>query len=120
MPHRNAPPRSTAVDAIDVAFMRGAIRLARIALGRGDTPVGSLVVQKKRVVGEGIEAVRSGYDLTAHAELRAIQAACRALKLQDLQGCTLYTTAEPCFMCSFLIRSAHLSKVVIGRPVPYI
>lgn len=107
-------------DAHDAEFMRQAIRLARIALERGDTPVGSVVVCDGRIVGEGIEAVQSEKDLTAHAELKAVREACRILDSLDLAGCTLYTTVEPCFMCSFVIRSAHLSRVVTGKAVPHI
>ncbi|MGH9437054.1 MAG: nucleoside deaminase [Terriglobia bacterium] len=106
--------------AHDVEFMRQAIRLARIALERGDTPVGSVVVCDGRIVGEGIEAVRSEKDLTAHAELKAVREACRTLDSLNLAGCALYTTVEPCFMCSFIIRSAHLSRVVTGKAVSHI
>jgi tRNA(adenine34) deaminase len=104
----------------DAEFMRHAIRLARIALERGDTPVGSVVVCQGRVIGEGIEAVRSEKDPTAHAESSAVRAACRALNALALDGCDLYTTVEPCFLCSFVIRSVRLSRVVVGRPVPHI
>ncbi len=104
----------------DVEFMRRAIQLARVALERGDTPVGAVVVGEGHVVGEGVEAVRSAKDLTAHAELSAILEACRSLSSLTLDGATLYTTVEPCFMCSFVIRSARLSRVVIGRSVPHI
>jgi tRNA(adenine34) deaminase len=104
----------------DESFMRKAIRLARIAFKRGDTPVGSVVVYKGHIVGKGIESVRSEKDLAAHAELKGIKEACRRLDTLRLAGCELYTTAEPCFMCSFVIRTAQLSRVVIGKPVPYI
>jgi len=104
----------------DEGFMRQAIRLARVALNRGDTPVGSVVVREGRIIAEGIESVRSEKDFTAHAELRAVQEACRNLMTPDLEGCELYTTAEPCFMCSFVIRSAHVSRVIMGKAVPHI
>jgi tRNA(adenine34) deaminase len=104
----------------DERFMRKAIRLARIAFKRGDTPVGSVVVYKGRIVGKGIEGVRSEMDLTAHAEIKGIKEACHRLDTLRLAGCELYTTAEPCFMCSFVIRTAQISRVVIGNPVPYI
>lgn len=104
----------------DAGFMRMAIRLAFLARDRGDTPVGSVVVRDGRIVGEGIEAVKAENDLTAHAEIRAVQDACRCLGTLHLTGCTLFTTVEPCLMCSFVIRSARISKVVIGRPVPHI
>jgi tRNA(adenine34) deaminase len=95
-----------------------AIRLARIARDRGDTPAGSVVVSNGAIIAEGIETVRTERDLTAHAEVRAVQEACRVLGLLDLTGCTLYTTVEPCFMCSYVIRSARISRVVIGRAAP--
>lgn len=106
--------------ARDHEFMRQAIRLARIALERGDTPVGSVVVCDGRVIGEGTEAVRRERDLAAHAEAIAVREACCALGSLDLAGCTLYTTVEPCFMCSYVIRSARISRVVTGRAVPHI
>ena len=101
-------------------FMRQALRLARVALERGEVPVGSIVVHRGRVVGEGIEGVQNEKDLTAHAEIKAINEACRILDTFCLRGCELYTTVEPCFMCSFVIRSAGISRVVIGKAVPYI
>src|SRR5574338_1191930 len=103
----------------DKEFMRRAIQLARIALERGDTPVGSVVVCDGRVVGEGIEAVQSEKDLTAHAEVKAVLEACRGLEKFHLDGCELYTTVEPCFMCSYVIRSAHISRDVAGKAVPH-
>lgn len=106
--------------ARDHEFMRQAIRLARIALERGDTPVGSVVVCDGRVIGEGTEAVRRERDLAAHAEAIAVREACYALGSLDLAGCTLYTTVEPCFMCSYIIRSARISRVVTGRAAPHI
>ena len=106
--------------AAEVEFMRHALRLARIARERGDTPVGSVLVCEGHIVGEGIEAVRADKDLTAHAEVKAMQEASRSLKTLDLAGCTLLTTVEPCFMCSFVIRSAHISRVIIGRATPHI
>lgn len=104
----------------DRKFMRQALRLARVALGRGDAPVGSVVVRDGRIVAEGIEAVTSEKDLAAHAEVIAVRAACRALGSIDLTGCTLYTTVEPCFMCAYLIRSARISRVVTGKAVNHI
>lgn len=101
-------------------FMRRALRLARIALERGEVPVGSVVVYRGRVIGEGIESVRNERDLTAHAEIRAIKEACRSLDTFCLRGCELYTTVEPCFMCSFVIRTTGIYRVVIGKAVSYI
>ncbi|MDE3110155.1 MAG: nucleoside deaminase [Acidobacteriota bacterium] len=100
--------------------MRRCIELGRQAKQNGDSPVGSLIACEGRILGEGIESVKRKMDLTAHAEIEAIRAACRRLKSLDLRGCSLYTTAEPCWMCSYLIRRTRVSHVVIGAPVPYV
>ena len=100
------------------AFMRRCIELAREAGKSKDTRVGSVVVLDGDIVGQGVESVKAKTDLTAHAEIEAIKAACARLKTTNLKACVLYTTAEPCFMCSYVIRQARMSEVVIGRPVP--
>jgi tRNA(adenine34) deaminase len=68
-------------------------------------------------VAEGIEAVRSRGDVTAHAEMEAIRVACLRLGTRDLTSCTLYTSVEPCPMCAYAIRLARLSTVVSGARV---
>ncbi len=102
------------------AYMKRAIELAKIALSKGETPVGSLTVRNGEILAEGIEAVKTGLDISAHAEMIAIRRACRRLGTLDLSGCVIYTTAEPCFMCSYAIRQTRISQVVIGRPSPHI
>lgn len=104
----------------DEAYMRRAIELARRARAAGDTPVGSVIVTGGRVLAEGVEAVRAELDIAAHAELLALRAACRAVGGFDLSACTLYTTAEPCWMCSFAVRQTRVARVVVGLPTPII
>ena len=112
-------PKSDRGDvSVDEAYMNRAIALAKIALTHGDTPVGALVVREGKIIAEGIEAVRQRIDVSAHAELIAIQNACSALRSLDLSGCVLYTTAEPCFMCSYAVRQTRIGKVVLGRATP--
>lgn len=113
-------PRPAVATTVDVEFMRHAIRLAQMAQKRGDAPVGSVIVRNGHIIAEGIESVRADKDLTAHAEVRAVQEACRSLNTLDLTGCTLFTTVEPCFMCSFVIRNARISRAVIGKAAPHI
>ncbi|HET8668501.1 MAG TPA: nucleoside deaminase [Terriglobales bacterium] len=98
-------------------YMWRCIELARMARQAGDTPVGSLIVRDAKVIAEGIEAIKARRDITAHAEIEAIRNACQALGSLDLRGCILYTTAEPCWMCSYAIRHTGVSGVVIGAPV---
>jgi len=96
------------------AYMRICINLATAARHRGDSPVGSIVVLDGRVIGEGIEGGKTHKDITHHAEIEAIRQANVFLGGQDLSGCTLYTTHEPCIMCSYIIRHARIATVVMG------
>lgn len=98
--------------------MRRCLELAHRARETGDTPVGSIVVRNGEVVGEGIEAVKRRGDVTAHAEIVAIRAACERLGTVSLEGCTLYTTVEPCVMCAWALRLARIATLVSGARLP--
>lgn len=90
------------------------IDLAKIAKQRGDSPCGSIIVQNGVIIGEGIEEGKTRKDITYHAEIEAIRNATKSLGKQDLSDCTLYTTHEPCIMCSYLIRHTKILVVVSG------
>jgi len=94
--------------------MRQCLDLARAALEKGDSPVGSLIVKDGRVVARGIEAVKAASDPTAHAEVEALRSACERLRTLDLSGSVLYTNVEPCWMCSYAIRQTRIARVVFG------
>ena len=96
------------------SFMQKCIQLAKTAKQRGDSPVGSLIVQNGTIIGEGIEGGKIHNDITFHAEIEAVRAATKYLGKQDLSGCILYTTHEPCIMCSYVIRHTGISIVVTG------
>ena len=98
----------------DENFMQRCLELGRIALAAGDAPVGSLIVMAGKIVGEGIESVKSTLDPTAHAEILAVRAACERLGTLDLSGGVLYTNVEPCVMCAFAIRQTGIGAVVFG------
>lgn len=102
----------------DEAFMRRCITLARIARQQGDAPVGALIVRDGHVIAEASERVDPALDVAGHAEVVAVRRACQTLGTLDLSDCVLYTTAEPCFMCSYAIRQTGISGVVIGAEVP--
>ncbi len=99
-------------------FMRRCIELARVAQRQGNTPVGSIVVLGGEVVSEGIESLPAGDDITGHAEVLACQAAVSNTGSKDLSDAALYSTAEPCYMCSFAIRQSGIALVVYGVDTP--
>lgn len=100
--------------------MRRCIDLAREAKDRGNTPVGSLLVLDGRVVAEAVEQLPSGLDPTGHAEVVVIRRATEALGTRDLSGSTLYTTKEPCWMCSYAIRATRVGTAVMGVAAPHV
>lgn len=93
--------------------------LARMAADRQESPVGSVVVVAGAIIGEGIEAARARRDITAHAEVEAIRAAILTHGI-DLSAATLYTTHEPCLLCSYVIRHHRIRRVVCQQRVPHV
>lgn len=83
----------------DRAPMRRAIELARTSIASGGGPFGAVVARDGVVIAEGQNRVTAWSDPTAHAEIVAIRAACKALDSFQLDGCTVYSSCEPCPMC---------------------
>ena len=103
--------------------MELALRQAETAVSRGQTPFGAVVVDRGgRLLGEGHNTVRADLDPTAHGEVVAIRDALRRLGAwQTLDGATLYSSCEPCLLCSFVIAQLRVSRVVFaarGADVP--
>ena len=93
-------------DLFDVAFAE-----ARAAAARGEVPVGAVVVRDGAVLSAAGNRTREDRDPTAHAEIVAIRAACRAVGSERLVGCDLYVTLEPCAMCAGAISFARLRRL---------
>lgn len=104
--------------AQDESLMREALALADAAEAEGEVPVGAVVVLEGRIVGRGYNAPIGGHDPTAHAEIRALRNAARALGNYRLPGCVLYVTLEPCAMCAGAIQHARIARVVYGASDP--
>lgn len=99
----------------DELYMREAIALAREAFDAGEVPVGCVIVDESgNVIGRGRNRREESGLATAHAEIEAINAACRAKGGWRLGGCSLYVTLEPCPMCAGAIINARVSKVFYG------
>lgn len=95
-------------------YMRRCKELAEMARQRGESPVGSLLVQDGKIIAEGIEGGKTHRDITYHAEIEAIRQATELLQSQDLSACVMYTTHEPCIMCSYMIRHTRINTVVMA------
>jgi len=95
-------------------FMREALRLAEKAKKKGEVPIGAVVVLGGKIIGKGYN-LRTRLQLaTAHAEVRAIDKACKKLKSWRLQGAEIYVTLEPCPMCMGAILNARIERVYFG------
>lgn len=99
----------------DIKFMREALALAKKAAELGEVPVGVVVVNSEGIViADAYNLRENKKSVIAHAEIIAIEQACRKLGDWRLSGCTLYVTLEPCPMCAGAIVNSRISRVVFG------
>lgn len=96
----------------DEHFMRQALLEAKAAAAADEVPVGAVVVVNDKIIARAHNQVELLTDVTAHAEMLAITAACNALGSKYLDDCTLYVTLEPCTMCAGALEHCHIKKVV--------
>ena len=110
----NFPEKKAYMNSIDphAFYMNRCIELGLLAKQRGDSPVGSVLVADGVIVSEGIEGGKTHRDITYHAEIEAIRNLVKSTGLTDLSHCILYTTHEPCIMCSYVIRHHKINTVV--------
>ena len=102
----------------DVFYMNQALTLAEEALRSGEVPVGALIVKDGEILCGAYNLRETNGVATAHAELLAIEEACRLLGGWRLSGCTLYVTLEPCPMCAGAIVNSRIDRVVYGVKDP--
>lgn len=108
----------SSADATDIAMMARCIALSREAVDAGEYPFACVIAEGDEVVVETTNRVARDRDVTRHAELLAVSEAQRKVGSRKLKGCTLYTTVEPCPMCSFPIREARITRVVFAIRSP--
>lgn len=92
-------------------FLERAIQLARENVEAGGGPFGAVIVRNGEILAEGVNAVTSSFDPTAHAEVAAIRRACSIAGHHELRGCEIYSSCEPCPMCLGAIYWARLDRV---------
>ena len=100
----------------DEIYMREALKLAAEAAERDEVPVGAIAVRDGKIIARASNTREESKCATHHAEILAIEKACRALGGWRLPGVTLYVTMEPCAMCAGAIINARIPRVVYGAP----
>ena len=97
---------------MDDKFMNYALKEAQKAYNKMDVPVGCVIVYNGKIIARGYNKREKDQNVIKHAEIEAIDKACKALKSWRLNDCTIYTTLFPCPMCASAIQQSRISKLV--------
>jgi len=95
-------------------FMLVALKLAEKAYKKGEVPIGAVIVKDGKIIAKAYNNREKTQNAINHAEIIAINKACKKLKSWRLDGCELYCTLEPCFMCSGAILNARIKTLYFG------
>ena len=96
--------------------MKSALKCAKKAFDEGEVPIGAVIVLDGKVIARGHNRRTKRQMATAHAEIEAIEKACRKLKSWRIPECELYVTLEPCPMCMGAALNARIKKIYFGAP----
>ena len=95
-------------------FMEEAIKQANKALEKDEVPIGAVIVKNGKIIARGYNCREKNQNALMHAEIVAIDKACKKLNSWRLDGCQIYVTLEPCPMCAGAIVNARIDKLVYG------
>ncbi len=101
---------------MDEKFMREALRLAKRAAALGEMPVGAVIVRDGEIISRGYNRRETKKNALFHAEITAIERACKKLGGWRLPRCEMYVTLEPCPMCAGAILNSRIEHVYYGAP----
>ena len=97
---------------MNIKYMNLALKEAKKAYKHDDVPVGAVIVKNNKVISKAYNKKEKKQNATRHAEIIAIEKACKKLKTWHLDDCILYVTLEPCLMCAGAIIQSRIKKVV--------
>lgn len=95
-------------------FMNLALKQALKAYKKQEVPIGAIIVKNEKIISKAYNKKENKQITTKHAEIIAIERACKKLKTWHLDGCEIYTTMEPCLMCYGAIEQSRISKIYYG------
>ena len=98
----------------DLYYMNEALAEARLAYEKDEVPVGAVIVRDGEIIARAHNLRETGKNALMHAEMMAVDLACKALGGWRLPRCTLYVTLEPCPMCAGAIVNSRIERVVFG------
>lgn len=100
----------------DTYFMKEALKEARKAFDLGEVPVGAVIVSRDKIIARAHNLSERLTDVTAHAEIMAITAACNHLGSKFLDECSMYVSLEPCPMCAGALFHARMGRLLWAAP----
>jgi tRNA(adenine34) deaminase len=113
------PARARATPtATDLVLMRRCIELSRQAVGEGEWPFAAMICRGDEILAETADRAASENDLARHAEMVVMSEVQRRLGRAVMRHCTLYSTVEPCVMCSWMVRMTGIKRVVFSIDSP--